>query len=281
MTRGLRLVATMGTVVTIDVRTALPAAEMRTALDRAEQVLHRAELMFSTYRPGSWVSRLRRGEVGTDELPAEVSRVLALCGQVAELTDGAFSARWRSDRTPDPTGLVKGWAAGRAGRLLSALGAVDHCVNAAGDLALAGRPAPGHGWRVGIADPRAPGALLGAVGSVDGFPVGAGGRGWAVATSGIAERGRHVVDPRTGRPATGLLSATVVGPDPALADGLATALLAAGPAAAELLDRWRPAGWRGCLLTDSGQLVDPDGLLSPPAPASSAHGDNPSVGSRG
>ena len=33
----------------------------------------------------------------------------------------------------------------------------------------------------------------------------------AIATSGVAARGRHITDPATGRPASGLLSATVIG----------------------------------------------------------------------
>ena len=50
----------------------------------------------------------------------------------------------------------------------------------------------------------------------------------AVATSGIYERGRHILDPHSGLPARGLLSATVTGPDLALSDALATGLFAAG-----------------------------------------------------
>ncbi|MEU2630994.1 FAD:protein FMN transferase, partial [Kitasatospora sp. NPDC007106] len=57
-------------------------------------------------------------------------------------------------------------------------------------------------------------------------------RGLAVATSGTAERGAHVVDPHTGRPAAGLASLTLVG-DPgtgiARTDAWATAAFAMGP----------------------------------------------------
>ena len=40
-----------------------------------------------------------------------------------------------------------------------------------------------------------------------------------------------MIDPESGRPATGLASATVVGPDLALADAYATAVIALGPGA--------------------------------------------------
>jgi thiamine biosynthesis lipoprotein len=86
---------------------------------------------------------------------------------------------------------------------------------------------------------------------------------FAVATSGIAERGRHIRDPRTSRAVGWVLSATVAGPALSLADGLATALVAAGPAAPSLLPRWQAAGWRGCLLTADGELIDPSGLVRP------------------
>jgi thiamine biosynthesis lipoprotein len=49
-----------------------------------------------------------------------------------------------------------------------------------------------------------------------------------VATSGRYERGDHIIDPRTGRPAVGLMSVTVVAEDLALADGYATAALVLG-----------------------------------------------------
>jgi thiamine biosynthesis lipoprotein len=69
----------------------------------------------------------------------------------------------------------------------------------------------------------------------------------ALGTSGsgtqfFVDRGRklgHILDPRTGRPAQGVLSATVLAPDAATADALATALYVLGPAG---LDVVAPAG---------------------------------------
>jgi thiamine biosynthesis lipoprotein len=59
-----------------------------------------------------------------------------------------------------------------------------------------------------------------------------------VATSGAYERGHHIIDPRTGRPATALLSMTVVGPRLALADAYSTAAYVMGrEGAAWVLDR--------------------------------------------
>ena len=249
-----RLVHTMGTVISLDVRSVRSAEDLAPDLDAAEAILHEADAVFSTYRTDSWISRLARREVRPAELPPEVLDVLTICAEVEGLTEGHFSARWRGDGTLDPTGLVKGWAAARAARALTERGLPDHCVNAAGDLAIGGRPEAGRNWRVGVADPRASGSLLGVVEA----PAGVG----AVATSGVGERGRHVVDPRSGSAADGVLSATVVGPDPSVADGLATALVAAGGDAPGLLAGWRALGWRGCVLSADGYLHDPDHLLA-------------------
>jgi thiamine biosynthesis lipoprotein len=245
----------MGTVISIDVR-AHASAALDAALDAAEAVLRDADEVFSTYREESWIRRLARREVRPRDLPPQVTDVFALCADVEQLTDGWFTARWRGDGTLDPTGVVKGWAAERAGRLLTARGFPDHCVNAAGDVVVAGRPAHDHRWRIGIADPRRSGSLLGAVTAPDAGT-------FAVASSGTAERGRHIRDPRTGAPAGAVLAATVAGPVLALADGLATALVAAGEAGPSLLDRWRAAGWRGAVLTSAGELIDPDRLIGP------------------
>ena len=252
-----RLVHTMGTVISLDVRNWRSTEDPGPALDAAEGVVRNADAMFSTYRPDSWISRLARRAVRPAELPPAVLDVLALCAEVEGLTDGLFTARWRGDGTLDPTGLVKGWAAARASQALIEHGLVDHCVNAAGDVVLSGRPDRDRHWRVGIADPQQPGALLGVVdtGALRGAR--------AVATSGVAEQGLHIRDPRDGRRADSVLSATVVGADPAIADGLATALVVAGPAASGLLAGWRELGWTGCLLTAAGELHDPDGILAP------------------
>lgn len=62
--------------------------------------------------------------------------------------------------------------------------------------------APGQPWRVGINDPDDRDKLLTALA----------GRDFAVATSGTAERGQHIINARTGRAAHGLASVTVAGP---------------------------------------------------------------------
>ncbi len=267
------LVHTMGTVVTVDVREGACREVVAAGVVDAAEHLHRADAVFSTWLDDSWGSRLLRGEVTPEDCPSQVREVLALAAEVCAATDGWFTAGWRSDAAgPDPTGLVKGWSAQQASDRLLAHGLADHVVNAAGDLVLSGTPsgradrvpgAEGDVWRIGIADPHRQGSLVGVL------ELPAGPWRWAVATSGTAERGRHVRDPHTGQCPDAVAAATVVARlDAALpeagawTDGCATALVAAGTQASELLP-CLPV--RGLLVHADGGVTDPDGLLLPAA----------------
>jgi FAD:protein FMN transferase len=159
---------------------------------------------FSTYRPDSEISRLDRGE-RFDPHPL-VREVLAHCEALRVATGGRFDAR--AGGRLNPSGYVKGWAVERA----AAFGRGRFLIDAGGDVVLRGT------WRVGIRHPFERDKLAAAITVSD----------RAVATSGAYERGPHIVDPRTGRPATGLDSVTVIGPDLATADAYATAAFVAG-----------------------------------------------------
>ncbi|MEW5356162.1 FAD:protein FMN transferase [Streptomyces sp. 16-176A] len=209
----------MGTVFSFDVRGGEPEA-VRAALREAVADLHRVDEVFSTYRPDSEVSRLARGELTVAQCDPRVAEVLALGAEAERMSDGWFSLRYQGRL--DPTGVVKGWAAERAARLVAAAGASGVSVNGGGDVQVLGSPGADRPWRVGVADPLRPGGLA-AVVSAAGVPE------LAVATSGTAERGDHIVDPRTGRAAvTDLVSVTVVAPRLVWADCWATAAFAMG-----------------------------------------------------
>jgi thiamine biosynthesis lipoprotein len=77
--------------------------------------------------------------------------------------------------------------------------------------------------------------------------------GGAVATSGSAHRGTHIVNPFTGSPATGLSAVTVVGPSLTWADVYATAAVARGPEAVVWLDGL--AGYEALLVAADGGLL--------------------------
>ncbi|WP_226026194.1 FAD:protein FMN transferase [Streptomyces hyderabadensis] len=210
----------MGTVFSFDVRGGEPAS-VRAALAEAVAGLHRADAVFSTYRDDSEVSRLARGELALDACAPEVAEVLELAAEAERVSDGWFSTRYQGRL--DPTGIVKGWAVERAARRIAAApGAWGVSVNGGGDVQLLGRPGAERPWRVGVSDPLRRGGLAAVVSA-------AGSAELAVATSGSAERGAHVVDPRTGRSAvTDLVSVTVVAPRLTWADCWATAAFAMG-----------------------------------------------------
>jgi thiamine biosynthesis lipoprotein len=176
---------------------------------------------FSPFRALSEVTAARN-DIAVPGFPSpDFIEVQRACQQARMLTRGAFDP-WRVRGGYDPSGYVKGWAAGRAGCLLAEAGFADHMVNAGGDIVCAGDRDPGSelGWPIGIVNPHRTSEVVAVVDV----------RNAAVATSGRYERGDHVVDPVTGRPARAADSATVVGPDAGLADAAASAVLVAGPA---------------------------------------------------
>lgn len=212
-----RVEAVMGTVVSFDVRSAgEPTDAIHLALAKAKARLHRADAVFSTWKPQSPLNRIRRGLLPVADAPLEVATVLDRCRVAKELSAGWFDP-WAMPGGVDPTGLVKGWAAEQALESLSAAGVEAAMVNAGGDIAVAGEPEPGRPWRIGIRDPWDRGRIV-AVAEVR----------QAVATSGTYERGDHVIDPGSGRHRSAVASATVTGPHLDLADAFATALVAAG-----------------------------------------------------
>lgn len=159
---------------------------------------------FSTYRPDSEICRLDRGELA-DAHPL-VREVLARCEELRVETGGLFDAH--AGGRLDPSGYVKGWAVQRA----AVFGRGRFLIDAGGDVLVRGT------WRVGIRHPYERDRLAAAITVSD----------CGVATSGAYERGPHIIDPRTGRPAAGLSSVTVIGADLGTADAYATAGFVAG-----------------------------------------------------
>jgi FAD:protein FMN transferase len=230
----------MGTVVSFDLRLTDEAKRpaMQAAVKDAVVWLHEVDDVFSTYRDDSQISRLGRGELRLADCNDDVAEVLDLCAAVSRETDGYFSCTFGGRL--DPTGLVKGWAVQRASELLIVAGSVHHCVNGGGDIQAAGGRARGLPWQVGISHPLDRGGFASVVTVTDG----------AVATSGTAERGLHVVDPHTGRPVETLASVTLVGPDLIRTDAYATAALAMGESARSWVESL--AGYEGFAVAADG-----------------------------
>ncbi len=213
-----------GTVISIDARDDIDTE----VLDECFRWFRRVDGLFSTWRPDTEIMQIGRGELAVEHASCEVRDVLALCermriesGGAFDITAGARATVARPGTAPiDPSGVVKGWAVARAGDLLERAGARCFVVNAGGDVLARGMPQQSGGWRVGIQHPWERERVAAVLRVTDA----------AVATSGRYERGDHVLVPRTGEPAIGVQSVTVVGPDLAVADAYATAAMVLGAA---------------------------------------------------
>jgi thiamine biosynthesis lipoprotein len=208
----------MGLPVSIEMRD----EGMSAAVAAAMRWLYEVDTRFSPFRPESEVCRFDRGELTDQQVSRELGEILALCTRYEWRTGGAFRARLPTLGV-DPRAVVQGWAVQRAATMLRCAGATRFRVDVGGDAVAAGEPEPGGSWRIGLRHPDAADQVC-AVARI---------RDAAVATSG----GMPVRDGRTGLPARGLLSVTVVAGDLTTADATAAAALAMGAEGA----RWAAA----------------------------------------
>jgi thiamine biosynthesis lipoprotein len=221
----------MGTVISIAAPGGTDPELFAAAAEAAFARLRHADEVFSPFKEDSPVSQIRDGrlplaDLGTHPDGAEIREILAVCASLKTQTLGAFDAWAVGDPAGfDPCGAVKGWAAEQASAVLAVHGLTRHTLGAGGDVRVRGGSGDGP-WRVGIVDPHRPGQVLTVAELADG----------AVATSGTAERGVHIWDPRSGRRASHLIQVTVIGPSLTWSDGYATAAMALGAQAYGWLD---------------------------------------------
>jgi thiamine biosynthesis lipoprotein len=127
----------------------------------------------------------------------------------------------------DLGGIAKGYAVDAAARALVTAGVQDALVDLTGNMVALGRPATSDHWRIGIRDPR---DRMPYFARLSLYP------GEAISTSGkyeqfVAQGGRtygHIMDPRTGTPAEGLISVTIVSHSAFLCDAWDTPLFVLG-----------------------------------------------------
>ena len=123
-------------------------------------------------------------------------------------------------------GIGKGYAADKAKQLLESKGVKAGIINASGDMNTWGNKPNGKPWEVAITNPLDKTKAFGLL------PI----NNRAVVTSGNYEKYMvfdgvqysHIINPRTGYPATGIISVTVFAPKAELADALATSVFVMG-----------------------------------------------------
>jgi thiamine biosynthesis lipoprotein len=153
--------------------------------------------------------------------------------------------------------IGKGYAANRAMKVMKDLGIVSGMVNAGGDLITWGQNKAGKAWSMGIADPNKENKILAWLNLQD----------MALVTSGDyqkyfihdGKRYGHILDPRTGYPALGLKSVSILCPDAELADALATAVYVMGAdKGMDLINQLH--GVEGLVITDDDRVLESENL---------------------
>ena len=169
------------------------------------------------------------GPLMTARSAEERARLLPLVGYGRVMLDGGH-VRLPRGGALDLGGIAKGYAADRAIEALKRSGATAGLV----DLGTSSLGVFGTSLEVEVPGRNGP---LGSFRVEDG----------AVSTSGGTERSGHIVDPRTGEPARGVVLATVVAPTGIEADALSTALYVRGGEGLSMLAR---RGAEGFVLVD-------------------------------
>ena len=218
---------------------------VRLALDKAEEYIADMDDRLSVFKPESEISRINAnaGKSGT-LLSRDTFDLLRLCVKYGELTGGVFdittkvltdagkskarinyhdilldenslSARLKNaGQGIHLGGIAKGYAVDRVADILERHGVKNAVINLGGTVRNIGQSVS-----VGIRNPFDPEKIVLSIESAD----------EAVVTSGLYERGNHIFDPVSGRPAiSDLASATVIGKDGAAADVAATACMVLG-----------------------------------------------------
>lgn len=125
--------------------------------------------------------------------------------------------------------FAKGYALDLAIARLRDAGVEHALVNAGGDLRGIGHAASGRAWRIGIRHPRQPEQAIASIDLQADESVFTSGDYERFFMDNSGARQHHILDPRTGQPARGAISVTVIHPDAATADAASTALFVAGP----------------------------------------------------
>lgn len=147
--------------------------------------------------------------------------------------------------------IGKGYAADKVRNFLQSKGVTSGIINASGDLTTWGKQPDGTNWMVGITNPLNQNKVF------SWFPV----VNAAVATSGNYEKFvefdgvkySHIIDPRTGYPATGLVSVTIFAQSAELCDALATSVFVSGVATG--IDTINQINGVECVLVDDQNKI--------------------------
>jgi thiamine biosynthesis lipoprotein len=197
----------------------------------------------------------RKGRVPSE---AELVALLPLVNAASVLLRPGGIFLQREGMELDLGGVGKEYAVDAVSALLEEAGVASSIVNFAGDVRTQGRRSDGRPWSIGVQDPRDRLRCR--------FAIRARARA-GIATSGDYERYfeqdgvryHHLLDATTGRPARGLVSATVIAATASAAGRLATAAFLLGPEQGLRLLEGLP-GVEGALITEGDQILCTAGM---------------------
>ncbi len=202
-----------------------------------------------------WQMRLEEGKVPTQEEIDAVKRRVDYKGIRIDRNRSEIFLE-RPGMIMDLGGAAKGYAADRAAAVLKSHGIKDAVVAVAGDIRVMGRRPGGAPWRIGIQHPRDKDKTIAVLELSD----------ISISTSGDYERFKiigkkryhHIIDPRTGRPAEGMESVTVIGGTGAVIDPLTTALFILGPR--DGMDLVKKLGYEAVFVDVNGSVSSTKGI---------------------
>jgi thiamine biosynthesis lipoprotein len=159
----------------------------------------------------------------------------------------------------DLGGIAKGYAVDNGIALLKQRGIANAIVTAGGDSRILG-DRRGRPWMVGIRDPRRKDGVAALLPLADA----------AISTSGDYERyfeadglrHHHIINPRTGKSATGVHSVTIIGPDGVTTEGLTKSVFIMGVGPGMKLVESLP-GIEAVIIDDTGTMHYSAGLKQP------------------
>ncbi|HYA86657.1 MAG TPA: FAD:protein FMN transferase [Nitrospirota bacterium] len=201
-----------------------------------------------------WQMRLKEGKIPTD---AEIARIKPLVNYKNIVVDKRASTIYlkKAGMIMDFGGM-KGYAADRVADIFKKRGITNAVIAVAGDIWVLGRRDDGKSWRIGVQHPREHDKVIAVLDLSDKY----------ISTSGdyerfvIREKKRyhHIIDPRTGKPSKGVISATLVGDKGAFIDPLTKVPFIMGPE--EGLKIVRRVGAEAIIVDDQGKVYTTDGI---------------------
>lgn len=148
--------------------------------------------------------------------------------------------------------LGEGYAADKCREMMIKKGVKAGIVNGSGDMNSWGRHPSGDAWQIGVTNPIDDNELFAILPLEDEAAVTSGSYEKYVVFNG--KRYSHIINPKTGYPAAGLSSVTVLGPSAEFANGLSTSIMVLGKKKGLKLLRGH-FQYRGILVDDKGKIT--------------------------